>query len=183
MKKLLYISTLFIAILAINACNSENKATTDLKASITALEDSIFTKDGGINPLQEENGRKLTSAYEEYAASGVPDSVAIEVLNKAAAIAKSVNGSYAKSVQLLNQIYTNYPKSPRAADAEFMEAYTYANDLQDYDTAQKLYNAFIQKHPKHPMFQTAILELKNLGKTPEMIIEEFQNNEQLKMDN
>jgi tetratricopeptide (TPR) repeat protein len=172
MKKLLYISTLFVAVFAINACKSDNKATTDLKTTIAALEDSIFTKEGGIKPLQEENGRKLTTAYEEYAVSGIPDSIAVEVLNKAAAIAKNVNGSYAKSIQLLQQIYTNYPESPRAADAEFMEAYTY-NELQDYDTAQKLYNTFIQKHPKHPMYQTAILELQNLGKTNEMVLEEI----------
>lgn len=183
MKKLLYISTLFVAICTINACKSDTKATTDLKTTITALEDSIFTKEGGIKPLQEENGRKLTAAYEEYAVSGIPDSVAVEVLNKAAAIAKNVNGSYAKSIQLLKQIYTNYPESPRAADAEFMEAYTYANDLQDYDTAKKLYDAFMQKHPKHPMYETAILEVKNLGKTPEMMIEEFKKNGQLKIDN
>jgi TolA-binding protein len=85
-----------------------------------------------------------------------------------------VTGSYAKSIQLLKQIYTDYPESPRAADAEFLEAYTYANDLQDYDTAQKLYMAFTKKHPNHPMFSTTVLELKNLGKTPEMMIEEFK---------
>jgi hypothetical protein len=176
MKKLLYISTLFVAIFAINACKSDTKATTDLKTTIAALEDSIFTKEGGIKPLQEENGRKLVVAYEEYALSGVADTVAIEALYKASAIAKNVNGSYAKSVQLLHQIYTNYPESPRAADAEFMEAYTYANDLQDDDTAKKLYDAFIQKHPNHQMYETAILEIKNLGKTPEMMVEEFKKN-------
>jgi TolA-binding protein len=174
MKKLLYIATLSVAIFAINACKSDTKATVDLTTTISNLEDSIFTKEGGIKPLQQENGRKLTTAYEEYAASGVADTVAIEALNKAAAIAKNVTGSYAKSIQLLKQIYTDYPESPRAADAEFLEAYTYANDLQDYDTAQKLYMAFTKKHPNHPMFSTTVLELKNLGKTPEMMIEEFK---------
>jgi TolA-binding protein len=174
MKKLLYIATLSVAIFVINACKSDTKATVDLKTAIENLEDSIFTKEGGIKPLQEDNGRKLTAAYEEYAASGVADTVAIEALNKAAAIAKNVNQGYAKSIQLLKQIYTNYPESPRAADAEFLEAYTYSNDLQDYDTAQKLYTAFIQKYPKHQMYKSAVLELKNLGKTPEMMIEEFK---------
>ncbi len=162
-----------ILIIGLNACKSDVK-TSNNALSIESLEDSVFTDDGGIRPMQEENAHKLTAAYEAYAASGVADSVAVEALFKAAAVAKNTTSSYAKSIQILNQIYTKYPTSPRAASAEFIEAYTYANDLQDSEKGKQLYEAFLKKYPTHPMAATAQLELQNIGKTAEEMVESFQ---------
>ncbi|MFT5834337.1 MAG: tetratricopeptide (TPR) repeat protein [Cognaticolwellia sp.] len=170
-----YIYLLFaIAIISLNSCKSDITTASDENLSIEALEDSIFTKEGGIKPAQDTNGKKLIAAYEALAASDVPDSVAVEMLFKAAAIAKNVNRDFTKSVEVLNKLYKDFPKSPRAGDAQFMEAYTYANDMQDYDKAKKLYDTFLAQYPDHAMFKTGVLEVRNLGKTPEMMIEEFK---------
>lgn len=166
-------SLLVLAFFMLNACKSDKTPEISLSQSIESLEDSIFTENGGIVPNQEENARKLTTVYEEYAASGVPDSVAVASLFKAAGLAENANKSYAKAVQILHEIYTKYPNSPRAADAEFYEAFMYGNVLKDYDKAKELYEAFLAKYPDSEMATSIKAELASFGKTPEQQLEEI----------
>jgi len=174
MKKVLYIFVVLITVISINACK-ENPSEASLKEQILALEDSVFTDNMEVKQFQDENVVILSEKYQAYAETeGTPDSSAVDALFKAVALAKNVNRSYAKAIQLLNKIHTDYPESPRASTALFYEGFTYANDLQDYDKAKKVYDKFLKKYPNDPMAASVMAEIQNLGKTPDQIIEEFQ---------
>ncbi len=174
MKKLLYILIVIITVVGINAC-TDTPSQANLETQILSLEDSVFTNNMEVKPAQEDNVVILSKKYQEYASTeGTPDSSAVDALFKAVALAKNVNRSYAKAIQLLNKIYTDYPESPRASTALFYEGFTYANDLQDFDKAKKVYDEFLKKYPTDPMAASVMAEIENLGKTPDQIIEEFQ---------
>lgn len=177
MKRTLQVFALLITIISINAC-TDKPSQASLEEQISNLEDSVFTENMEVKPFQAENVVTLSEKYQAYAATeGTPDSSAVDALFKAVALAKNVNKSYAKAIQLLNKIHTDYPKSPRASTALFYEGFTYANELQDYDKAKKIYDKFLAKYPNDPMATSVMAEIENLGKTPDQIIEEFKKRE------
>lgn len=174
MKKIIYIVAVLITLISINAC-TDQLSQASLETQISELEDSVFTENMEVRPFQDENVVILSKKYQMYAATeGTPDSSAVDALFKAVALAKNVNKSYAKAIKLLNKIHTEYPESSRASTALFYEGFTYANDLQDYDKAKKVYDQFLAKYPNDPMAVSVMAEIENLGKTPDQIIEEFQ---------
>lgn len=100
-----------------------------------------------------------------------------DVLFKGADVARGI-GMYGKAVQLWGFVRRNYPDYPRAPDALFMQGYTFENNLRDIENAKDYYLKFAEDHPDHPLREQVIISLKNLGKSPEQLIKEFQKNEQ-----
>lgn len=59
-----------------------------------------------------------------------------------------------------------------------MIGFVYENDLNDLENAKQTYEAFLQKYPNDPDFaDDAQMALKNLGKSPEELIKEFEQNQ------
>ena len=54
-----------------------------------------------------------------------------------------------------------------------MMGFVYANDLGNADKAKQTYEDFLKRYPKDELAESARAELKNLGKTPEQILEEM----------
>lgn len=46
--------------------------------------------------------------------------------------------------------------------------------MADYKNAEKYYKLFLEKYPNNDFTDDAEISLKNLGKTPEQLIEEFE---------
>lgn len=101
------------------------------------------------------------------------DTQSITILNKAAENAYYTQ-QYQKSLYLYEWLETAYPDDDRAAQALFMRAFMYDNDLKQYDLAKPLYELFLQKYPKDDFADDAEVLLKNLGKSPEELIQELQ---------
>jgi outer membrane protein assembly factor BamD (BamD/ComL family) len=53
----------------------------------------------------------------------------------------------------------------------FMQAYVYENSLQDYGKAKTVYTEFIRKYPESELVEDARISIRNLGKSPEEILE------------
>ena len=56
----------------------------------------------------------------------------------------------------------------------FFKGFVYENMLKDLDKARETYLQFIEKYPKDDFADDAQMALLNLGKTPEMLIKEFE---------
>ena len=80
--------------------------------------------------------------------------------------------SFNKAVELYKKISNDYPKSDEAENALFMAGFILANDLSDLENAKKTYELFLEKYPDGDLSDDAIVELKNLGKSPEEILME-----------
>ena len=80
------------------------------------------------------------------------------------------NESLLKSVSLYKKIFTDYPKSEKAESALFMASFILANDVKDYKAAKESYELYLETYPTGSLAKDAKIELENLGKTPEEIL-------------
>lgn len=95
-----------------------------------------------------------------------------EYLHKAGETARAVR-AFAKAVAIYDKIYTEYPTYEKSAQALFLKAFTYDNDLGDKATAKQLYEEFLQKFPNDDFADDTQFLLDNLGKDDEEIIKSF----------
>lgn len=165
MKKLTFIA---ITILTVIACQSPKEKALE---NIQALEsnDSVFS------PEQIE---KAKEAYIDFATKYPDDEMAPEFLFKAGQRC-NVGAEHEKAIELFQQVIDKYPKHKIAEDALFLQAYVYENELKDYGKAKAAYTQFIELYPKSELAEDAGYSIKNMGKTPEQIFEEFENNDSL----
>ncbi|MEW6654432.1 MAG: tetratricopeptide repeat protein [Bacteroidota bacterium] len=76
-----------------------------------------------------------------------------------------------KAVEYYRELYKNFPNSEDAPKALLMAGFILANNLNKLDEAKITYQTFLDKYPKHELAAPIKLELDNLGKTPEEILQ------------
>lgn len=88
-------------------------------------------------------------------------------------VIKNLNNeqSLLKSVSLYRKIYDEYPDSKQAENSLFMAGFLLANELSNLEEAEKTYKLFIEKYSNSELAKSASIELENLGKSPEEILE------------
>ncbi|MBL0005921.1 MAG: hypothetical protein IPP25_01720 [Saprospiraceae bacterium] len=72
-----------------------------------------------------------------------------------------------KAIELYDWIIATYPAHPRAATSLFLKAFTYDNDLKDFDKAGVYYKDYLAKYPNDEFSESAKFLLDNLGKSEE----------------
>ena len=120
--------------------------------------------------------RELVKMSEAFGQDFPTNKRSADVIFKAADVARGI-GEYGKAVQLWGKVWRNYPDYGRAPDAVFMQAFTFENNLNDLENAKKYYRKVIENYPEHPLREQSVTALKNLGKSPEELIKEFQKGE------
>jgi TolA-binding protein len=68
------------------------------------------------------------------------------------------------AVDGFKELIKMYPKGKHTAEATFMLGFINANNLKNYDEAEKYYKEFIAKYPDNQLKDDAEYELKYLGK-------------------
>ena len=127
--------------------------------------------------IEYYNANNFITVSELYAMM-LPDSPkSPDILHKAGEVARSVR-SFSKAVELYDWIYTKYPNSDKAPQALFLKAFTLDNELKKYDDAKVLYEEFLQKYPDADFADDTEFLLKNLGKSEEEIIKNFEKKPQ-----
>ena len=102
----------------------------------------------------------------------------VDLLLMAGALAKTI-GNPNKAVQLYYNVGEKMPDHPKAPTALFMQAFIYENDLQDLEKAKAAYELFLKRYPNDPDYaDDAQTALQLLGKSPEEIIRQFEQNPQ-----
>lgn len=86
----------------------------------------------------------------------------------------AVEGQFYHAINAYEDFISKFPKSSYAPNAKFLMAFTYNNQLADFENAKKHYESFIQMYPEHSLRQSAEYELNNLGKNLEDL-PEFKN--------
>mgnify|MGYP001795040954 CR=1 FL=1 len=117
---------------------------------------------------------QLTSSY----AKSRPDAPeSPELLYKSGEIARSI-GAYQDALNIYSNIESYFPQYEKAPKALFMQAFTYAEDLNDEEQARMLYERFLEKYPEDDFVKDAKILLENLGKSDEEIFQQLQSNSQ-----
>jgi TolA-binding protein len=158
-------TTLFfaLALLTLIACQSPKEKAIEQIKELEAG-DSIF------NPEQIE---KVKTAYVDFAKRYPDDEMSPEFLFKAGQRC-NVSAEHEQAIELFQEVIDKYPKHHMAEEALFLQAYVYENSIQDYAKAKTTYTKFIEMYPNSELVEDANYSIKNLGKTPEQIFEDFE---------
>jgi TolA-binding protein len=112
-------------------------------------------------------------AYDDYAKYYPNDSLTPDFLFKAGEIS-TANQQYKQALSYYQAISTKYPDFKLQAESLYLQAYLLDNFLNDDAAAKPIYEEVIRKYPKLPYASDAKAAIKNLGKSDEELIREFE---------
>lgn len=169
MKKLFSFAILTVLLFA-----CQNDPAASLEQKLTELDKAM----GGAAVTDKSKADEFIKASEELAAMvepGNPDKY-INLMLKAAGLAKTVQQPQ-KAIEMYQKVVDKYPQHKKAPTALFMIGFVQENDLNQLDQAKATYESFLAKYPNDPDFtDDAQNALKQLGKSPEELIKEFEQN-------
>ena len=165
MKRFFY---MFLASAILSACGNNKK--TELTDKIEALEQILF---GGTQMFNDSAAQAVVSAYSDFAESFPEDTISPEYLFKAGEVSLGLNQP-SEAMKYYKKVCDQYPKFKRSSYSLFLQAYVLDNYLNDDNQAGEIYKMFIQKYPDHPMVKDAEFSIRNLGKSDEELIKEFE---------
>ena len=127
-----------------------------------------------LQRFNEKIATDFVTACENIALVLPQDSMSAAYLIDASTIARNL-GSIPKVLELFQWVYTKFPNHPKAADAMFLEAFTYDSDLKDLEKAKQGYESYLAKYPDDDFSDDAKVMLKNLGKSDDEILKELES--------
>lgn len=127
--------------------------------------------------LKEQKYPEAVGSFEELINDHPDSKLAPEALSEEASIYQnkqvknlSEKENLEKAIELFIRIHDDYPKSDFAPSGLFMAGFIYANDLQNYEAATKIYHQFLNEYPNNELAASAQAELDNMGLSPEEIL-------------
>lgn len=81
-----------------------------------------------------------------------------------------------KAVEFFRLLFKEFPNSKDAPKALFLSGYILANHLNKLDEAKLAYQEFLNKFPSNEFASSVKIELDNLGKTPDEILQKNLTN-------
>ena len=141
-------------------------------ARITELEKRLFSPEAVS--FDKTKADSLIEMYDLFVQKFPKDTLSPGYLFRAANVAMNMENS-GKSLALFDQYIQQYPDQPKTPMCLFFKAFIYENQTRDLDKARETYLLFIEKYPAHEFAEQSQLALKNLGKTPEMLVKEFED--------
>jgi outer membrane protein assembly factor BamD (BamD/ComL family) len=170
MKK--FITLILVAGLAIMffSCSQSTSKTPDLSTQIKELEKTLYSEDSNFNP---DDAARLMVLYARYADSLPDDPISPEYLFKAADISMYRSDAM-NTISLLDLFLQRYSAHERAAMSLFLKAFVFDTQLGDTASARQYYEEFISLYPNEEFVEDAKIAIKNLGKSPEELINEFE---------
>jgi len=145
--------------------------------TIVSIENRLFAPSS--NGFDKVKADSLLSAYESFIGHFPKDTMSMKYTFKAANLCMNM-GNGTKAIELFDKFIEKYPDNPKAAVSMFFKGYIYENQIKNLEKAKEIYLQFIEKYPNNDFTKDARLALKNLGKSPEEMIKEFE--EQRKAD-
>lgn len=166
MKKVLVALTVMLALASCNPKQAWQKRAieTEEKALMeSAKKGKVDTT--GVNALLKD--------YEAFAANYPSDTNGANYLFKAADFYRYMHKPL-RSIELYSKVYEGYPTISKRPYALFLQGFIYENEVGNPNAAKNLYEKFLEAYPTHPIANDVRTTLNNLGKTPEQLIQEFQ---------
>lgn len=148
-----------------------------LRATNTTIGEDIIALGGSMydettHKVDFQAANDYIRICELFAVLKPQDGLSPDYLHKAGETARAIR-AFPKAVEIYDRIYANYPTYEKAAQALFLKAFTYDNDLGDKATAKALYEEFLTKFPEDDFADDTQFLLANLGKDDEEIIKSF----------
>lgn len=160
-------------ITALTACNS-NAEKKKLQAEVDRIETIIYADTIGMP--DRNKALELIQAYENYVNAFPEDTLSPEYLYKGAEVAMNMMMA-GRAIEYHQRIMNAYPDFDKVSYSLFLQAFIYENQMQQFDTAKKIYQQFIDTYPDHPLADDARVSLQNMGRSIEELIESWEKGE------
>lgn len=170
---LFLITNLFLLASCVGPETKSEEKELSIEESIAGLENELFNSDQ--TKIDKRKALDLVKLYVKFTDEYPDDPISPEYLFKASDISMNLNRP-TQTIKLFNKILTTYPSYNKTPTALFLKAFVYEDQLHDYDQAKKYYELFIVEYPDSEFADDAAVSLKNLGKSPEELIREFEEN-------
>ncbi len=151
--------------------NERGQSEMTVQDSIVSMENNLFDNNGA--QIKRADAAKLIDLYKKFAKENPQDSLAPVYLFRAADISMNIQRPV-RTIALFNKIMTDYPDYEKVPSVMFLKAFVYEDQLHDLEKAKKYYEEFLARYPDSDFADDAEISLKNLGKTPEELIREFE---------
>ena len=169
---LLIIAVLLLALTGCNHSKTEKITQNDLKNAEAAL----FNEDMSTNA---EAVATAIETFSKYAEANPKAADAPEYLFKAIEVSINTHQDPKQSIDLVNKLVSGYPEYDKNPVALFMLAsFVYEDQKQEYDKARETYRQIIDNYPDSPFAKDAAIAVKQVGMTPEQLIEMFEANQE-----
>ena len=142
-----------------------------LREMIQKLASKMY--DDSLHQFNEAAATQYVDATEAYVLINPTDPESPDLLNKAAETARSLK-TYNKAVSLYDWVIEKYPAHKLAAQALFLKAFTFDNELHDIDNARFYYQEFIKRYPTNDFADDAKVLMENLGKSDQEFLQNIQ---------
>jgi outer membrane protein assembly factor BamD (BamD/ComL family) len=160
--------TVIIALAVLSGCGPSKEKSVK---TITSLENRLFSPAAtGFDKVKADS---LLSAYESFMKHFPKDSLTRKITFKAANLSMNM-GNGEKAIEIFDKFIEKYPDDPKAAVSMFFKGYIYENEIKNLDKAKEVYLQFIDKYPNNDFTRDARIALQNLGKSPEVMVKEFE---------
>ena len=168
MKKLL----LGLVALSVMSCNFHDKRKNDAAEALSKANQSLTS-----NHPDSSSVKQASVAVESFVRRFPEDSLSPSFLFELALVYEKQR-QYDSTIKTLERIYSYYPHSRQSSKALFLEGFLYANVLQQLDKAKEKYELYLKEYSAldAKMTNDVQMELQNLGKSPEEILNEIQEN-------
>ncbi len=172
MKKAL-LSTILALVLLWSCNESSNENAMKLEdrlALIEQLENESFGENGQFNKTKALG---LVNNYADFATENPEDDRSASFLFKAGDISMGLENAEL-AISYFDRVIDNYPDYEKIPYCMFLKGFVFENSLKDMGKAEAAYSDFINEYPDHDMTEAAKFSLQNLGKSPEQLIREFE---------
>ena len=173
MKKYFYIAV--ILVISFSCSGPQDNKTQSIQDSIDQLEAKLYN--GDDVQINMDDALNLIKLYQEFAIENPKDSLAPLFLFRASDLSMNLNRPI-QTIAIFDELMDKYPDYEKVPSVLFLKAFVYEDQLKDFDQAKIYYEEFLQKYPDSDFADDAEISLKNLGKTPEELILEFEKNQQ-----
>jgi outer membrane protein assembly factor BamD (BamD/ComL family) len=159
-------------LVAVSCSNKKEDVQASLKASIDSSEKVLYAT-AATSAVDAKIGEKAVAAYIRYVEKFPADSNSADYLFNAAEVASAIKMTQS-SLLYFEKFEKQYPTNSKAPMALFLQGFIYENDLSDFGKATIKYQEVIKKYPNSKIAVDAQACINNLGKSPEELINEFE---------
>jgi TolA-binding protein len=180
--KILKLFLVPFSLLILSSCNNETAEKPSNPGSLPK-EDARKISVDQIRKYEAEMHRSMAldpglaniavTAYDNFVKNYPDDTLAADFLFKAGEIS-TANQQYKQALMFYEMIVEKYPDFKYAPESLYLQGYLLDNFLNEDAKAKLIYEEVIAKYPDLSYSQDAKYAIKNLGKSDEELIKEFQ---------
>lgn len=160
-----------VALLLFGACNPKQA----WKRNAIESQEKVLMEQAKAGKVDTVAVTALLKEYEDYTTKYPADTIGATYLFKAADFYRYMHKPL-RSIALCAKIYDEYPTVVKRPYALFLQGFIFENEVGNPTIAKSMYEKFLAQYPNHAIANDVRTTLSNLGKTPEQLIQEFEQN-------